>query len=65
MASGIISGIGSAIMESPMGTMGSMANLALPALGAVGGLRLIPALLEKGFEQGLFNRMSRKAGGGM
>lgn len=65
MAGAIISGIGTSIMENPMAMIGSAASIALPALGTMGGLQLIPALLEKGFERGLFGRLGHKMTGGM
>jgi hypothetical protein len=65
MAGAIISGVGSAVLENPVGAMGAMAAIALPALGTIGALSLIPTLLEQGFERGLFSKMGKKVSGGM
>lgn len=65
MASGVISGIGGAIMESPMSAIGSMVNVALPALITMGGLGLIPKMLGAGFKSGTFGQIGRKASGAM
>jgi hypothetical protein len=60
MASGVISGIGNAVMSNPMDIIKPAMALAIPSMAIMGGMRMIPSLLMKGFEGGAFARIGNK-----
>lgn len=62
MASGVIKGFGSAVLNNPMDVIKPALALAVPTMGALAAARMVPSLLIRGFEGGTFKNMGVKAG---
>lgn len=61
----VLRGIGSTIMENPMDIASPLMAIAVPMMAVLGGIQMIPTLLQKGLEGGHFSRLGSRVGVGV